>query len=181
MVNVNFHQTDRQNEAGSKKKRALNSGFFISILILSVSFLTFFGMKVYSSSIESRIAAVKNQIDKEQGSIEDDRVNRVVDFQNRLKEIDANISDKKNPKETLSEIESLILQGVVLTSCEYDSSKKSLTLEAISDSFQIISKQMLSLKNSDYFGNVRVPETSMGEDGKISFTLESQLTFKKDN
>lgn len=180
MVNINFHQIDRQDKAGSKKGRALNSGFLISIFILSVSFLAFFGMKVYRNTIESRIVTVSSQINEEIKSVEESRMSRVADFQRRLEEIDANISSNKNPKETLAEIESLMAQGVVLTSYEYDSLKKSLTLEAISDNFQIISRQMLSLKDSGYFENVRVPKASMGEDGKTGFTLESQLTFKKD-
>lgn len=177
MVNINFHQTNQASDSQLRKKRVLNTGFVVSVIILSVSFLTFFGMKIYHEIIESKITVTKNQIDGEVGSIEKNKMSRVVDFQRRLEGIDANISEGKNPTEILSEIEGLMVSGAMLTSYEYDSLTKSLILEAVADNFQTVSRQASGLKNSDCFENVRMPEAAIGEDGKVGFTLESQLTF----
>ena len=178
MVNINFHQENQQNKSASKKNKMLNGSFFISILILVVSFSIFFGIKVFHSQVKNETILVKGQIEEELRSLGRDKINQVADFQKRMDKIETSLSSNKNPKDIMSKVESLMVPGVVLTAYKYDSSKKSLDLEAVSDSFKKIADQILSLKNSNYFQDVRVSKTSRGEGGEINFSLESKLVFE---
>jgi len=155
--------------------------FFISVLILIASFSILFGLKIFHNKVKNETASIKNQVNGELRSLGEEKISRVADFQKRIEEAENNLSYNKNPKEIMSKVESLMVPGVVLTSYDYDSSSKTLKLEAISDSFKIIAEQILSLKSSSYFKNVRVSKTIRDEDGRINFSVESQLALNKSN
>ena len=178
MVNINFHQENQQDESARKKRIAINGSFFVSILILVISFSILFGLKVFRDNTKNETASIKSQIGEEMRSLGEDTINRTADFQKRTEEIEKNISQSKNPKEIMSKVESLMVPGVVLTSYDYDSAQKTLALEAVSDSFKIIAEQILSLKSSSYFEDVRVPKTTRDEEGRINFSVESRLVLE---
>jgi len=178
MVNINFHQKNQQDESAKKKRIAINGSFFVSILILVISFSIFFGLKVFRNNAKNETASIKSRIGEEMKSLGEEKISRTADFQKRTEELEDSISRNKNPKEIMSKVESLMVPGVVLTSYDYDSSKKILELEAISDSFKTIAEQILSLKSSSYFEDVRAPKTTRDEDGRINFSVESRLVFK---
>ncbi|MCD6149627.1 PilN domain-containing protein [bacterium] len=178
MVNINFHQKNQQDESAKKKRMAINGSFFVSILILVISFSIFFGLKVFHNNVKNETASIKGQMNEELRSLGEEKISRTADFQKRTEEIESGISRNKNPKEIMSKVESLMTPGVVLTSYKYDSVKKTLALEAISDSFKKIAEQILSLKSSSYFEDVRVPKTTRDEEGRINFSVESRLVFE---
>ncbi len=179
MVNINFHRKDERAESEKKKKVAINSSFLISILILVVSFSILFGLKIWRSSTESEVNSIKDQINKELESLGEENINRVADFQRRVGELEVSLSENKNPQEIMAKVESLMIPGVVLTAYNYNSEEKILKLEAVCDSFKIIAEQILSLKSSSYFEDVRVPSTSRDEEGRINFSVESKMVFEK--
>ena len=181
MVNINFHQKNQPGKSAQKKRIAAMGSFFISVLILIASFSILFGLKIFHNKVKNETALIKDQVSGELRSLGEEKINRAADFQKRIEEAENNLSYSKNPKEIMSKVESLMVPGVVLTSYDYDSSNKTLELEAISDSFKIIAEQILSLKSSSYFKNVRVSKTARNEDGRINFSVESQLVLNKNN
>lgn len=178
MVDINLHQASESDLRINKRKSIVKSGSFISFTLLFVV-LILYGITISYQGILSKknsnlILAKQQALD----SFDSLAINKIADFQYRAENVSFNLNNKKNPEDTLSAIERLVVKGVFLNSMSYDSAKNSIEIEAVADSFRLAANQILSFKKSDLFSDVKIVESGRNEDNQAVFKIEAD--FKSD-
>jgi hypothetical protein len=171
MANINLSQSslERNNQESNS---IFDKSLAISLFLIVVSFVALFGLKVYNASVEKRTAALDADITTQLAVLEGDSVNRVVDFQERMSDIDAKLSSTTiSPQDMFASIEKLMVSGAILDSYKYDVTKKTLALKVMSDDFKVVARQVMSLKSFNSFKNVTVESTSKDDTGKVASTV----------
>ncbi|EKE21744.1 MAG: hypothetical protein ACD_7C00142G0007 [uncultured bacterium] len=177
MVDVNFHQAAEKDLMINRRKSFLNSTYFIAIILILAVSATYGATILYSNSLVAKkieLDAIKNQ---EIALIDIQEVNRLDDFQKRLESSMFNLNNKKNPEDIFALVEKLIVKGSFLNSLNYDSVGNKIEMEVVADSFRLAASQILSLKRSDLFEDVKIAESKRDENNQAVFKLEA--VFKK--
>jgi uncharacterized membrane protein len=167
MANINLSQSSME-----RNKHELNSVFDKSLLISSglliISFGTWLGLIAYNSSLDKKVIAVDQNITTQSAEIESGAVNRIVDFQERMQNVDQKLkSTDIMPQEMFALVEKLMVTGVSLDSYEYDLKTKTVSMKAMANEFKDIARQVTNFKSQSTFKSVIVGSTSKGSDGKV--------------
>jgi hypothetical protein len=97
-----------------------------------------------------------------------------VDFQYSVDNIAFNVDNKKNPQKVLEEtVEKYMIKSSYLKSLAYNGVENKLTLELASESFRDSASQILSLKNSDLFKDIRVIDSGRNQDKEAIVKLDA--------
>ncbi len=171
MTNINLSQPMRQGPI--KKASALDKGVYTSLAILAITLLIFGGLKLWTSRLQSERGIVEGQIAAESRGLEGAEIDQVADFNERVLKIGENLAAERNPNEVLGEVEKSVVPGSVITSLS--SSGGVISLKVATDNFLVAAKQLLSLKKSNYFSNVKITEISRDTQGKVVLSLEVRL------
>lgn len=171
MTNINLSQPMRQEPI--KKTSTLDKGIYISLAMLAVALLIFGGLKLWTSWLQSEKRTIEGQIAAESRGLEGAEIDQVADFNERLLRISENLAVHKDPNETLSEAEKLVVPGSVVTLLSY--SGGAVSLKVATDNFLVAAKQLLGLKKSGYFGNIKITEISRDTEGKVILSLAMQV------
>ncbi len=178
MVDVNFHQAAEKDLMINRRKSFLDSTYFISIILIFVVSLAYGVTIVYGKSLTSK----KNELEvikgKELSLIDVQEINKLDDFQKRLESSIFNLDNKRNPEGTFSLVEKLIVKGSFLNSLSYDSTENKIEIEVVADSFRLAASQILSLKKSDLFEDVKIVESKRDTDNQAVFKLEAVFKNK---
>lgn len=177
MVDVNFHQAAEKDLMISRRKSFFNSTYFIAIILVSTITLIYFATIFYSDRLLAKKVELGEIKNKEISLIDVAEVNRLDDFQKRLESSMFNLNTKKNPEELYALVERLIVKGSFLNELSYDSVGNKIEMEVVADSFRLAASQILSLKKSDLFEDVRIVESKRDTDNQAVFKLEA--VFKK--
>lgn len=175
MVDINLHEAAEKELKIKKTDSIFKSSSFISFSLLAVV-LVIFGITIlYQNSLKSKKAALVQQKEAELASIDKDAMNELVDFQERIDSIGKNLENKSSPKNTLDAVEKLIVKGVFLNRLAQDGDEGMMEVEAVTDSFKVAASQMLSLKKSGMFSDVRIVSSGRDDSGRVVFTLEADI------
>jgi hypothetical protein len=173
MVDINLHQVAENDLRINKKSSILKSGSFVAFLLLSVVLVAYGATVLFKNiSIDKRDDLTLKRT-QEMASFDPSEVNEVVDFQYRLDNIDFNLKNKKAPNDVLEIVEKFIVKGSYLDSYAYDSIKNQIEMTIVLNSFRLGANQILSLKNSGLFSDVKVVESGRNDDEQAVFTLEA--------
>lgn len=141
----------------------------ISLGLITVSLGTFFGLMAYNSFLKKEMVSADSSISASLAELEGESVNRVVDFQDRMTNIDAQLTSTDiAPQEMFASIEKLMVGGASLGSYKYDIKEKTLSMKIISGDFKTVAQQIINFKSSNSFKNVTVSNTSKGSDGTVT-------------
>jgi Tfp pilus assembly protein PilN len=177
MANINLYQSIQEEKNTSQKKGIMDKGLSVVILILVLTFAIWGGLKLYNLFLNKKLVSLNSQITAESGKVDAGKMNRVADFQERMNIIKQNIAQKEDPAEFLGNLEKSVIPGIVIDSCEFKYGDKdkgdTLALTAITDSFNSLAGQILSLKKIDYFKNVEMGSVTRDQDGKIRFVINA--------
>src|SRR3990167_3011119 len=169
-INLSGPEKDPLKSYSSKESRLVSSSFFVSIVILVLTFLVLAGVLYYTSSLEKNIAGLMAKIQTETQQINADDATRVADFQQRMDLISSHLTiGMEEPATLLSEIEQAMVPGVVLLSFHQETDRdgqRRVLLDAQADSIAAIAQQVLQLKQSKKFSGVIVEEAGQNSDGK---------------
>lgn len=165
MSSINLSQSNLK-----RSNQELNTIFDKSLVISSglivLSFGAYFGLTMYNSLLEKKTTAVNDAIAAQLSEFEGDSVNRVVDFQERMKSIDAKLMTKDiSPQDMFASIEKLMVSGASLDSYKYDVAGKTVSMKVVSSDFKTVARQIMSFKSLDSFKSVTVGDVSKGSDG----------------
>ena len=170
MVNINL-VTDGKDREGIGS--GISSLAILLLLVLGVyAFLVFYG-----KSLDKKINNLKLEYSNKRGSLIEGDSKKILDFENRLFLSKKLLLEERDIKQDIEKIEGLIVSGAYLNSYSYDEATKAITLDCYGDNYEIIAKQILSFKSSDYFLSVLAGETKFdAKSNRISFPVV--LTIK---
>lgn len=175
MVDINLHQAAEKELRIKKSESIFKSSSFIAFSLLAVVMFIYGATILYQKTLETKKTDLAQMKENELKSIDAEKTNEVVDFQERIDATAANLEAKSNPKDTLDAIERLVVKGVFLNSLVQDGDEGKITMEAVTDSFKTAASQMLSLKKSEMFSDVRILESGRDDSGRVVFSLEADL------
>jgi hypothetical protein len=173
MVNINL----AENEYDQKEKtgRLYNTGALALLFVLIVLVAAFFWLDYSTKSVEGKITATNAQYAQERSNLVKSANRDVIDFQNRL-DIAGNLVAQRNAGvESLPAVEKAFVSGASATSLTYDQTKNSVDVAGVADTYEIMAKQLLSFKQSDYFSGATVGKTSLDQNGKVVFDLSLNI------
>lgn len=173
MVDINLHQVAENDLRISKKKSILKSGTFTSFLLLSIVFVIYGAVVVYKNILISKRDNLTLTRTNEMSSFDLSEINKIIDFQYRLDNIVFNIKNKKSPAEVLELVEKFIVKGSFLNSYSYDAVENKIQMEIVLNSFRLGANQILSLKKSGLFEDVKVVDSGRNADEQAVFKLEA--------
>jgi hypothetical protein len=177
MTTINLYQNDENEKRIASQ--SMNGGFMFSIAILVVTLLVLTGLKVYNPMVAKKNVALAETIDVENTNLVGlTTLDQLVDTQNRLSvikstlEIENGAVKRTEMTKILDELSSDMNKGLSITSYGYTDNKVTANFSA--GNFNDASKQIFSLKNSDYFSNVNLQSISRGEDS-VLFNIEMEI------
>lgn len=153
---------------GSNKKdeEALSSGLKTIIAVTVLIIISYFALIVWGNYLNGSISAVKEEYQRKHDAFINQNAKDAIDFQNRLV-LAGDLSKKqRDTVMDLREVEKLAIPGVFINTYEYKDDSKIATLECYADNFDLVAKQILSFKSSNYFSVVSA--------GKSVFDLEKK-------
>lgn len=166
MASINLSQSNL--DGGRDLNTIFDKNLVISATLIVLSFGSLFGLKMYNTSIEQKTTTLNTAIAGQLAELESDSVNRVVDFQERVTNIDTKLTKTDiAPQEMFAAVEKLMVSGASLDAYEYDTVGKLLTMKIVSGDFRVIAQQVMNFKSYGPFKNVIVNETSKKNDGVV--------------
>lgn len=175
MVDINLHQAAENDLRINKGDSVFKSGFFVSILLLAVVFGFYLAVLGYKGILLNKKNNLTMERSKQLASFDISEINKVVDFQYRVDNINFNISHKRKPEDILNIAEKFIVKGSYLDSYSYGSADDKIQMEVVLNSFRLGANQMLSLKKSDLFSDVKVVDSGRNQDEQAVFKLEASF------
>lgn len=169
MSNINLLESIEKNNSRNKKF-ILGASFVLPVIILVVVFSLLIGEKLYLAYLGSKNEKIIKQNELEMSNLSGKNVDRVVNFERRMELGLKELKSKEDYGDYLKELESLMVSGARVNSLEYSS--VGIELIASADNFNTVARQILSLKNSSHFNNLKMSTTSRNEDGSIEFTMK---------
>jgi Tfp pilus assembly protein PilN len=165
MVNINLTTSGESEKNNFVLKKGLTRAILVAVIWLGI----YGGMLFYKNSLEKKTsAATAEQVDKNK-SIKEGGNKDIFDFQTRLATAKMLLEKKDGSLESLNKIQELMVEGVYLTSYEYNTGKIEIIGRA--NGYDFAARQILSLKKSEYFSSVDTTAVDVEDDGKISFAL----------
>lgn len=167
MANINLSQSNLE-RSNQDLGTVFDKSLVISLGLLILSFGTLFGLKMYNSYLEKKTAMLSEEILAQLKVLEGDSVNRVIDFQERLTNIDRKLTSKDiSPVDMFASMEKLMVSEASLDTYEYDVAGKTLSLKIVTGDFKIIARQVMNFKSFGAFKSVAVTDTLKKDDGTV--------------
>jgi len=168
MANLNLAEAEyQQNKSSISYTGGLVVIFVILVMLLGGYLWIYFSEK----SVDSSAASAKSQYDEQYAKLTGTGNKDVVDFQNRILTAKGLTDQEKAGYQSLPATEQSMVPGTYLESFSYDQSKKTVTVIGVADNYNILAKQILSFKKSDYFSDISTGATSLDKNGKVDFSL----------
>lgn len=177
MAGINLSQsTQARNQQPASP--FLDKSFVIPASLLVVAFGVYGGLLLYNSSLVAQSKSLQDEIATQTEGLNSATVNRVIDFQDRMTNIDDKLKEDDSMKkaqtsspEMLAVMEKNIVSGVSLSSYEYNMEAKLLTLKLSANDFKDIARQVTNFKSVAAFTGVTVSDTAKAEDGSITASV----------
>jgi hypothetical protein len=176
MANINL-ATQGINTQGIEKKSIVNGGLVAMIVVFVLIIAAYAGLLFLGNEFSTKAQEAKSDYDLKYNSFVSSDAKDVVDFQNRLTNAKTLVSKGTNLRDIFSAIEKIIIpREVYLGSFGYDEKTKTVTLDCVGNNFDIVARQILSFKGSDYFSSVTAGKTAYNsQNGKINFQVNLKL------
>lgn len=181
MVDINFHQAAEKDLMISRRQSFISSTYFISLILILVVASSYGVTILYNNSLIAKKVELSAIKDKEIQLIDLKEVNKLDDFQKRLESSLFNLDNKNNPEDIFAVVEKLMVKDSFLNKLNYDSAGNKIEIEVVANSFRVAASQILSLKKSDLFEDVRIIESKRDEDNQAVFKLEAIFKNKKES
>jgi hypothetical protein len=173
MANINL-STSEVGYANRNDHSAKNG--LISILAILVFIVTLYGgLIAWKNSLDSKIIVATNTYNANYKELMNGMNVEVTDLQNRIFISKKLIKQDKLLRNILESVEKNIVSGVFLTTYDSDRDAQKLKLVGFANSYNDLSRQILSFKSSKAFSNVSVGASDISESGKISFSIDIEF------
>lgn len=172
MPGVNLSQSMIEEERPIERS-FFDMGVIISLVVLTLVAAGWGGLRFYMNSLDKKIAETDTALSANMENTRGERVDRVADFEARVKYFAKNKNDFSEPQDILSTLEGTMVSGIVLTQYEYDHTTGVSTLSGRTEDFKKLAEQMLSLKSEQVFSQVQVDKIDRDEQNRIVFILKA--------
>jgi len=179
MPGINLSQSSQQDGSAGRNTAERGSEFSgrlaASAGLLVLAFAIWVGLTLYQNKLQSDTDSIATDITNKKTLFNGNDVDKVADLQLRLDMIKQNFADKqqRTPDKMLTQIESVVLNGVVLTKYAY--SGKSIAISATADSIKTFAQQLVTFKGVPNFGAVNIGASTKNKDGTVDFDLTIAL------
>lgn len=173
MPNINLATED----ISRKNSSPMGKGLFFSIILLVLVIVLYGGLLITNKILSSKISEAENEYNIEYDKFLSGDGNEIIDFESRSQEAEKIITEGKSAADILSQVEKTMIPSVYVNSFKYDKNKNTISLICVADSFQTMSKQILSFKQDKYFSVVIPKQGSLDpkENNKIIFNIDLQV------
>jgi len=174
---TSFASSKQSNNTHRRRNRASTQGLVFATLILLFVIGVWIGVKLYVGSLETKNQTLVENIEKERSNYDPVQVSETIDFYERL-----DILDQVNKKHNgvmvklLSDLEKVMVPRVVLSSLEMErmvDGENIVHIEGDAEEFDILAQQELAMRDSGYFTNIKMGDTSIDDVGRKTFMLEA--------
>ncbi|EKE25771.1 MAG: hypothetical protein ACD_5C00037G0008 [uncultured bacterium] len=178
MTTINLYQNKEDKQ---KKGVSFGSGgFWLSLSMVILTVIGLFGIRIYIKSV-----LVKNEKLGEAIAIENqslagvDSLQRVLDMQGRIAEINKNLEirnskvDRLKVTDVMDNLEKDMNSGVALTAYDFNGESNILKITFETSNFNDSARQILNLKKSPYFYDVK-----LGELNRIEKSIETKVDMR---
>lgn len=172
MPGVNLSQSMIEEERPLQRS-FFDTGVILSLVVLMLVGLGWGGLRLYMNSLDAKIAALDTTINANGEDLRGDRIDRVADFEARIKYFSKNKEDFIEPENILAALETVMVSGIVLTKYEYDQVTGVSTISGRSEDFKKLAEQILSLKSERIFSQVEVEGVGRDEEKRLTFVLKA--------
>jgi hypothetical protein len=156
---------------------------WVALGLFGASVIVFFGFKIYLSRLESEIMEVNNQIRAEAAKVSAEDENTVLRLNDSLTAFNNLVSNHSYFSEILNLVGSLTHSRVVFTKFDGDRERGFLGLRGTAQSYTVLAKQMVALRENKYVKSLDVRGISFGAAGGVEFELsmsvDPQVFIKK--
>lgn len=180
MTTINLQQNQEQNKQKISARTA-NGGFWFSLAILVLTVLALFGIRFYIASVVAQNKTLTDTAAQQNKNLAgENTLQRILDMQTRLAEINKNLSIKDNVvgklvmTEVLDNLEKDMNSGVVVSSFMYDRDSNSVKVSFDAHNYNDSGRQILNFKKSEYFKDASLGQISRSEKG-VNADVDMQL------
>lgn len=166
MSNINLFESAQGKRSSDKGGFAGGKAFIIPFAVLVIVFAVFGAAKFYSWRLSQEKLAVEAQILSESSTLSGKNIDRVVNFDERMKLALKETSSKNNFSDYLKELENSMVSGAKVDSFKYSPEGSKINIVAFD--FETMARQTLSFKKSKYFKDFKIGDASRDEEGKVS-------------
>ena len=145
----------------------------LSLFFLSVG--AYMGLKVYLAQVQAEIISTNNQIKIEAGKVSVDDENAVIRLSDSLAILGSIISNHSYFSGMFDLVGSLTHSKAVFTKFDADRDKSIITLKGLAQSYTVLAKQIVALREKDYVKSLEIKGINFGNTG-----LEFELTLGVD-
>lgn len=171
MANINLATNSA---AADKKIISYNAGLMTALGILIVLIVGYVAIVFIGKSTQAKTAEAESQYGIEHQKLITGNKD-IVDFQNRLVVAKDLVPQESVGYSSLPAVEKAMLPGIFLKNFNYDQAQRTLSVDGVTDNFDMLAKQILSFKESEYFSAVTTGATSIDTGGKVNFTLKLKI------
>ncbi len=173
-----------------RKAQSFSLGIIIVFLILIVVASVFGVMKFWQSKLEEEIKGYVETIEGTEnggeiglkGDMEVIMNSEEADFYKRMDLMKKNLYKKHSSVSVLNEIEKTVIPDVVLLSFSHtveNDSLENIVIKADANTIELMAQQVERFKSNNFFGNVRVGDTSRDANGRIVFNITANVVDTK--
>ncbi|MDO8574960.1 MAG: hypothetical protein Q7R61_01655 [bacterium] len=148
---------------------------WLSLALFFLSVLVFTFLKVYLAQIQAEIISINNQIKAEAGKVSADDENAVVRLSDSLTALSGIVSNHSYFSGVFDLVGSLTHSKAVFTKFDADRDKSVVNIKGLAQSYTVLAKQMVALRENDYVKSLEVKGINFGNTG-----LEFELTLGVD-
>lgn len=174
MPGVNLSQSMIEEERPIQRS-FFDVGVIMSLVILVLVVAGWGGLRLYMNSLDGKIAAVEATLSASAENTQGDHIDRIADFDARMKYFSKSKNDFVDPQEILGLLEGAMVSGVILTEYEYDLESGESTLVGSSGNLKELAEQILKLKSEKIFSQVQIKGTDRDVKNRVTFTLKASL------
>lgn len=174
MPGVNLSQSMNEEEQ-SEERSFFDTGIILSLLVMLITGAAWGGISFYIASLDKKIAAVDGDLTASTAQLQGEGVDRVADFDTRLKYFMANKESFSDVQDIVQRMEKSIIPGIVLTKFEYNPGDKMILIDGRCAEFRKLAEQIMSLKAEQIFSQVKVDKIDRDDTNQIVFSLRATL------
>lgn len=148
---------------------------WLSFLLFFLSVGVFIFSKVYLAQIQKEIISINDQIKIEAGKVSVDDENAVIRLSDSLNAFGGIVSNHSYFSGVFNLISSLAHSKAVFVKFDADRDKNIINLKGLAQSYTVLAKQMVALRENNYVKSMEVKGINFGNTG-----LEFELTLGVD-
>jgi len=158
------------------KKEIIGASLKWLLALVAIVVLSYIAMVIYRGYLGRNIDKVTAEYQEKRKTFVSQNAKEVLDFQNRLDFARNSAKSQRDSVMDFREIEKLIIAGTYVTSYDYDNESGTVKIGCMSDNYDIMAKQILSLRGSSYFAIVSAGESTLDtKTNKVGFPITLKI------